>query len=338
MARPTKQGLEYFALDVAMNDEVELIEAVHGLVGFAVLIKLFQKIYSEGYYIDWAERDRILFSNRVSGDRNQVTSVVSDCIRWGIFDQRLYDKYGILTSRRIQDQYFAATYKRVNVIAVKEYLLIDVNDRNHVTVEGVSDIRNTATTVVTDDRNKATSRVSDDKSTQSKSNSKSKSNTLLERDKSLSCSPDGERLSPSESLEEKTDYQQDRFDQFWSSYPKKVGKQAALKAWKKLRPNKDLYSKIMAAVESQKKSDQWKTENGRYIPNPTTWLNQGRWDDELPKGNGRPALNSKTGVIGDNRYFEDDQPKYSWDATIKHYQEMTRKHEEEEARAKTNNQ
>lgn len=164
------------------------------------------------------------------------------------------------------------------------------------------------------------------------------SNPILSESLSESLSNQNPSTAPGGAGPSVSDYQQDRFDQFWSSYPKKVGKQAALKAWKKLRPNKDLHSKIMVAVESQKKSEQWKTENGRYIPNPTTWLNQGRWDDELPKGNGRPALNSKTGVIGDNRYFEDDQPKYSWDATIKHYQEMTRKHEEEEARAKTNNQ
>jgi hypothetical protein len=35
------------------------------------------------------------------------------------------------------------------------------------------------------------------------------------------------------------------------------------------------------AVEAQKKSKQWQKDDGQYIPNPSTWLNQGRWDDEL---------------------------------------------------------
>lgn len=186
MARPFKQGLEYFALDVNMSDEVELIEAVHGLVGFAVLIKLFQKIYSEGYFIEWQEKDQILFSNRVSDDRNRVTSIVSDCIKWGIFNSDMYRQYGILTSRRIQEQYFTATYKRVKVTAIREYLIIDVDDRDHVSIIGVSDIRNGATTKVSDDSNGATSRVSVVQSTQSKvKQSKVKQSKEKVKDKDL---------------------------------------------------------------------------------------------------------------------------------------------------------
>ena len=81
-----------------------------------------------------------------------------------------------------------------------------------------------------------------------------------------------------------------RFDEFWSSYPKKVGKQAALKAWKRINPNAELHDKIMRAVDSQKRWEQWRRDNGRYIPNPTTWLNQGRWDDEQ-EGVNNDAIN-----------------------------------------------
>lgn len=71
------------------------------------------------------------------------------------------------------------------------------------------------------------------------------------------------------------------FDEFWQSYPHKVGKKAALSAWKKLKPNAGLRAKIMESLQTQKSSHQWRRENGRYIPNPATWLNQGRWDDQL---------------------------------------------------------
>lgn len=71
-----------------------------------------------------------------------------------------------------------------------------------------------------------------------------------------------------------------RFAEFWSAYPKKVAKQYALKAWKRLKPDADLHDKIMRAVEAQKRSEQWRRENGRYIPNPATWLNGGQWDNE----------------------------------------------------------
>lgn len=75
--------------------------------------------------------------------------------------------------------------------------------------------------------------------------------------------------------------QQDTFNQFWQAYPKRVGKGAAEKAWAKIKPDKDLFEKMIAAVEAAKKSRQWLRDQGQYIPNPSTWLNQQRWEDEL---------------------------------------------------------
>lgn len=168
MARPQKQGLDYFSLDVKMNDEAEIIEAEHGLVGFAILIKLFQKIYSEGYFYEWGDKEQILFSGKVSVDRNLVTTIVNDCIKWSIFDQKMYEKYNILTSRRIQNQYFTAVYRRVGVEVVEEYLLVDVSDKANLLTVTVSDDRNSATTIVNDSENEDVTNVSDVKSTQSK--------------------------------------------------------------------------------------------------------------------------------------------------------------------------
>lgn len=71
-----------------------------------------------------------------------------------------------------------------------------------------------------------------------------------------------------------------RFAEFWKLYPKKVGKPACLKAWKKLKPNAELFEQIMASLQWQRESEQWNREGGRFIPNPLTWLNQGRWDSE----------------------------------------------------------
>ena len=75
-----------------------------------------------------------------------------------------------------------------------------------------------------------------------------------------------------------------RFDEFWAAYPKKVGKKAALAAWKRVKPDTELFDKIMTAIGKARVTEQWTKENGRFIPNPTTWLNQGRWDDEYEEG------------------------------------------------------
>jgi len=166
MARPQKVGLDYFALDVIMNDEVHLIEAEHGLIGFAILIKLLQTVYNEGYFYKWSEREQLLFSSKINTDRNVVASIVNDCIKWDIFNEELYAKYGILTSRRIQSHYIMATYKRVEIIIITEHLLIDKVDRENIKYISLSKY-NKDTSVVTDDINKDTSVLTDIQSTHS---------------------------------------------------------------------------------------------------------------------------------------------------------------------------
>lgn len=74
---------------------------------------------------------------------------------------------------------------------------------------------------------------------------------------------------------------QERFDRFWEAYPQKVGKDDARKAWAKRKPTEELLDKMLAALKAQKVSKRWQVEGGRYIPNPSTWLNQGRWEDEV---------------------------------------------------------
>lgn len=84
----------------------------------------------------------------------------------------------------------------------------------------------------------------------------------------------------------------ERFKEFWAAYPKKIGKDAALKAFMKRKPSADLVSKMITAIEWQKQTDQWTRESGRYIPNPATWINQGRWEDEPPAPTVSQSANS----------------------------------------------
>lgn len=69
------------------------------------------------------------------------------------------------------------------------------------------------------------------------------------------------------------------FTLFWDAYPKKVGKDAASKVWKKSKPH---LNDVLIALSWQKDCEQWKKEGGKYIPNPATYINQGRWKDEQP--------------------------------------------------------
>lgn len=75
-----------------------------------------------------------------------------------------------------------------------------------------------------------------------------------------------------------------RFDSFWEAYPKKVGKDAARKSFDKRRVDDTLLASMVGAIEAQRASDLWVKDGGQFIPNPATWLNQGRWQDEVAGG------------------------------------------------------
>lgn len=72
----------------------------------------------------------------------------------------------------------------------------------------------------------------------------------------------------------------DGFERFYRTYPKKKGKAAALKAWKKLNPSPELQITILTAIEHAKQTPSWQKDNGQFIPYPATWLNGQRWEDE----------------------------------------------------------
>ena len=73
----------------------------------------------------------------------------------------------------------------------------------------------------------------------------------------------------------------DLFAQFWSTYPKKVAKQKAYRAFCKLKPTSQLLGIILDDVSRRSKTDQWKKDGGQYIPYPTSYLNDRRWEDEV---------------------------------------------------------
>ena len=72
-----------------------------------------------------------------------------------------------------------------------------------------------------------------------------------------------------------------RFDEFWKAYPKKIGKDAAKKAFEKRKPDAVMLVQMVNAINFQRRTAAWQKDGGQFIPNPATWLNQGRWQDEV---------------------------------------------------------
>lgn len=124
MPRPQKAGVEYFPLDVENDDKLDLIEAEFGLTGFAVIVKLYQRIYKLGYYCEWNDEVALLFGKRLGTGGKAVSEIVSAAIRRSLFDEEIYRKYGVLTSRGIQKRYFEIVARRRNVEVEQRYLLV----------------------------------------------------------------------------------------------------------------------------------------------------------------------------------------------------------------------
>ena len=87
-------------------------------------------------------------------------------------------------------------------------------------------------------------------------------------------------LSQNKNMDQKTSK---LFSRFWEAYPRHEAKEAAREAFTKLGVDEGLLETMITAIGKWKKTNQWKDEGGRYIPNPANWLRQRRWEDEVPK-------------------------------------------------------
>lgn len=92
------------------------------------------------------------------------------------------------------------------------------------------------------------------------------------------------------------------FGAFWDAYPKKVRRRGAEREWEELAPDSDLVETILSAIEGQKQSALWQREEGRYIPDPSNWLKERRWEDELSPS--LPKQESETSSFSADEFFE----------------------------------
>lgn len=95
-----------------------------------------------------------------------------------------------------------------------------------------------------------------------------------------SVPPSGSDLQEKKN-EEKDDPLQGRFNLFWATYPRKIGKGDAWNAWRKLRPDNDLTAKIIQSIQAHQGDLQWQKDSGQFIPHPSRFLNDRRFEDEL---------------------------------------------------------
>lgn len=274
MGRQNKVGLDYFELDCHMDDKIELIEAEYGLKGFAIVVKLYQSIYSGfGYYCEWTPDISVLWARRLGlshgGDfgkvvntsdegllsgfpKNLINDVVAASIRRDIFSKELFNRYGILTSAGIQKRYLNATSKREKVSMKKEYLLISVpKNRENVVINSISDGINSISVV---------------RNTQSK-----------EEKRNTTCT----RVS--------------RFNDFFNAYPKQKNIMASEKEYILVLYNDPSLTEDDLIISARNYSEAVSIlgTSERFVKDPNRFLSEGRYIDYLDKNYKKPVREEK---------------------------------------------
>lgn len=128
MARPTKQGIDYFPVDVQFDEKVELYITETESAGLGILLTIWQLIYqNDGYYIKAGNDLFLLVKRRVLTDVSIVENAVNVAVNRGIFDRKLFKKHKILTSKAIQKRFFTAVKKKKTVSVNKNYIYTGIN-------------------------------------------------------------------------------------------------------------------------------------------------------------------------------------------------------------------
>jgi hypothetical protein len=153
MARPLKQGLDYFPLDVGFFEDIKIrrIKKDFGSESITVLMGILCDIYrNEGYYVELNDDLLFLMSEQFNLEEAFISSVIERAVEVDFFDKGLYEREKILTSRGIQKRFFEAVSRRKEVIYEPDYMLIRVNDYNNLVnanINPVNDDRSTQSKV-----------------------------------------------------------------------------------------------------------------------------------------------------------------------------------------------
>lgn len=135
MARPIKQGLDYFPMDVGFLRDIKTrrIMRACGPQSIPVIISLLGNIYrDEGYFMQWDSDMPFLVADEVGASEGAVTEVVEKAIKVDFFDADIFKKYSVLTSAGIQRRFFDAASRRIEIRVHRELLLVNVSSYKNI--------------------------------------------------------------------------------------------------------------------------------------------------------------------------------------------------------------
>lgn len=134
MARPPKKGIDYSGWSVMIFDndtKIDKLLDAQGWIGFGIYFYLCQRAYGgEGYFYRWCYDDCASTSRKMGGGigAGTVKETVDYCLQIGLFDKRLFDRWGVLTSRGIQRRYWEVVKGRDVRSVISDYWLLQEDE------------------------------------------------------------------------------------------------------------------------------------------------------------------------------------------------------------------
>ena len=130
MARPNKEGLDYFPLDIDIfeDEKIEAIAGEFGIKGELAVIKLLCAVYKKGYFIVWNDLTKATLLKRLPGvSKDLLDQIVARLVAWEFFNEDLFNSAKVLTSENIQAVYFEAIKRRKSPKPTKYVISADIN-------------------------------------------------------------------------------------------------------------------------------------------------------------------------------------------------------------------
>jgi hypothetical protein len=286
MARPNKEGIDYFPLDVDIQNDskVTIIESLYGNDGFSFIIKLLCKIYSNGYYLIWNEAECIAFKKYCGLEINVINNLINDCIKWGIFDNNLFNVYNILTSNGIQKRYFEAVNRRKIISIVNEFILIDLKD--YQSKDKIINVNINSINVNINSINADIKKQSKVKYSKVKINNKNIINNISQNNENSNLVTTDVKATYNQDIS-KNGYDL-KFDEARKAY---IGTKRGLliefdNFKKRHKDYKEVIDLLKPAIELEIEHKTYLKEKGRFVPewkNFATWIDQRCWEQEFPK-------------------------------------------------------
>ncbi|WP_025728441.1 Lin1244/Lin1753 domain-containing protein [Atopobacter phocae] len=138
MARPLKQGLDYYSMDCYFLEDIKIRKILRacGANSIAVLIDLLGNIYrDEGYYMRWDDDICFLIADTVGVNEASVSEIVKKAVQVHLFDQEMFKAHRILTSSGIQSRFLEAVRRRKEVTVYQEFILLkELNEYNNLKI------------------------------------------------------------------------------------------------------------------------------------------------------------------------------------------------------------